>query len=124
MADCNTGVLRHRYGKATSCTLFEMYGMTSTLPFVIIFLLTGGRLMADCSPSVTVQVPVAACKSGTATAAVIGAAGATYAWTVDGGTIIGDAAGDRINISLGANTAATVSVTIWLSALSRRNQAG
>jgi hypothetical protein len=86
--------------------------MKSILATAIISLLTGARLIADCSPSVTVQVPVAACKSGTATAAVTGVAGATYAWTVDGGTIAGDAAGDRVNISLGTNAAATVSVTM------------
>lgn len=86
--------------------------MKSTLAFAVIFLLAAARLMADCSPFVTVQVPVAACKSGTATAAVFGVAGATYAWTVDGGTIAGDAAGDRINISLGTNTTATASVTV------------
>jgi hypothetical protein len=89
-----------------------MYGMKSTLAFVIISLLTGARLMADCSQSVTVQVPAAACKSGTATAAVTGSVGATYAWTVDGGTIVGDSAGDRINISLGTNATATASVTM------------
>ena len=112
MADCNTGVLRHRYGKATSCTLFEMYSMKSTVAFAIISLLAGTPMMADCSPSVVVQVPVAACKSGTATAAVTGPPGATYAWTVDGGTIVGDAAGDRVNISLGTNATATASVTM------------
>lgn len=89
-----------------------MHGMKSTLAFAIISLLTGARLMADCSPSVTVQVPVAACKSGTATAAVTGLPGATYAWAVDGGTIVGDAAGDRINISLGTTATATASVTM------------
>ncbi len=86
--------------------------MKSILATTIISLLTGARLIADCSPTVTVQVPLAACKSGTATAAVTGVAGATYAWTVDGGTIAGDAAGDRVNISLGTNAAATVSVTV------------
>lgn len=89
-----------------------MPGMKSVLTTSITLLLTAFRLAAGCSPSVTVQVPVAACKSGTATAAVTGVAGATYAWTVGGGTIAGDAAGDRINISLGTNAAATVSVTM------------
>jgi hypothetical protein len=89
-----------------------MHGRKSTLAIIIVSFLAAFRLLADCSPSVVVQVPVAACKSGTATAAVAGPAGATYAWMVDGGTIAGDAAGDRINISLGTNAAATVSVTM------------
>lgn len=79
---------------------------------VIAAIIAASRLSADCSPAAVVQVPVAACKSGMATAAVAGVPGATYAWSVDGGTIVGDAAGDRINISLGTNTTTTVSVTM------------
>jgi hypothetical protein len=59
-----------------------------------------------------VLAPPNACKSGTATVAVIGVPGATYAWTVDGGTIAGDAASDRVNLTFGSNAAATVSVTM------------
>jgi hypothetical protein len=59
-----------------------------------------------------VQVPPTACKSGTATVGVAGVPGATYAWTVDGGTITGDATGDRIIINLGTNTTAMASVTV------------
>src|SRR6476646_578306 len=70
------------------------------------------HLQADCSPTVAVQVPATACKSGTATAGVMAVPGATYAWTVDGGQIAGDAAGDHITITLGTNTKATASVTM------------
>jgi len=70
------------------------------------------RLFADCSPAAVVLVPGSGCKSGTATAAVSGVPGATYSWTVDGGTIAGDATGDRINIALGSNATTTVSVTM------------
>lgn len=59
-----------------------------------------------------VLAPPNACKSGTATVAVIGVPGATYAWTVDGGTIAGDATSDRVNLTFGSNAAATVSVTM------------
>src|SRR3954469_7905691 len=74
--------------------------------------IAAARLSADCSPAVVVLVPGTACKSGAATAAVNGIPGATYAWTVDGGTIAGDAAGDRINVTLGTNATATASVTM------------
>jgi hypothetical protein len=47
-----------------------------------------------------------------ATAAVVGVPGATYTWTVDGGLIVGDAASDRINIALGTQATATVSVSM------------
>jgi hypothetical protein len=69
-------------------------------------------LSGECSPAVAVLAPPNACKSGTATVGVIGVPGATYAWTVDGGTIAGDAASDRVNLTFGANAAATVSVTM------------
>jgi hypothetical protein len=75
-------------------------------------LLLAGRMMADCAPTVTVQVPVTACRSGQATAATIGVPGATYSWTIDGGTIVGDATGDHITIALGTAAKATVSVAM------------
>jgi len=70
------------------------------------------RLSADCAPTVAVQVPATACRSGQATAAVTGVPGATYSWTVDGGTIVGDATGDHITIALGTAAKATVSVAM------------
>ncbi|HSY51791.1 MAG TPA: hypothetical protein VLC46_23515 [Thermoanaerobaculia bacterium] len=74
--------------------------------------LTTLRLAADCSSTVVVQVPATACKSGTATAAVAAVPGAIYAWTVDGGQIVGDATSDQIIISLGTGAKATASVTV------------
>jgi hypothetical protein len=74
------------------------------------------RVSAQCSSSVAVQVPASACKLGTATAAVTAIAGASYAWTVDGGTINGDATGDRVNLILGTKDTATVSVTVTAGA--------
>ena len=88
--------------------------MLGSKSFAIILLLslTAVRLAADCPSTVIVQVPVTACKSGKATAAVIGVPGASYAWTVDGGTIAGDATGDHIAITLGTGAKAVVSVTM------------
>jgi len=79
---------------------------------VIVAFIAAVRLSADCAPTVPVQVPVTACKSGQATAAVIGIPGATYSWTIDGGTIVGDATGDQITIALGTAAKATVSVAM------------
>src|SRR5438270_12626058 len=70
------------------------------------------RLSGECSSTLAVLAPPNACKSGTATVAVIGVPGAAYAWTVDGGTIAGDAASDRVNLTFGSNSTATVSVTM------------
>jgi hypothetical protein len=80
---------------------------------IVVFLsLAAVRLAADCPSTVVVQVPVTACKSGTATASVLGVPGASYAWTIDGGTIVGDATGDHIVITLGTAAKAVVSVTM------------
>jgi hypothetical protein len=43
---------------------------------------------AACSPSVAVRVPLAACRFGTAEAQVEPIPGATYQWTIEGGTIL------------------------------------
>ncbi len=83
-----------------------------SVAMALVSIIAAARLMADCSPTVAVQVPVTACKSGTATAAVIGVPGAAYAWTIDGGTIVGDATGDHIAIALGTAAKAVVSVTM------------
>lgn len=92
--------------------------MPGRISFAIVFALSLAalRLAADCPSSVVVQVPVTACKSGTATAAVLGVPGAAYAWTVDGGTIVGDATGDHIVISLGTGAKTVVSVTMTADA--------
>jgi hypothetical protein len=84
----------------------------SLLVLSLLSFLPALHLQADCSPTVAVLVPATACKSGTATAGVIAVPGATYAWTVDGGQIAGDAAGDHITITLGTNAKATASVTM------------
>jgi len=89
-----------------------MPGRKSLLALCLLSFLPVLHLQADCSPTVAVQVPATACKSGTATAGVIAVPGATYAWTVDGGQIAGDASGDHITITLGTNTKATASVTM------------
>lgn len=92
-------------------TLFGMPGRKS-FAMVVALSLAAVRLSADCQPTVSVQVPVTACKSGTATASVLGVSGADYAWTIDGGTIVGDATGDHIAITLGTGAKAVVSVTM------------
>jgi hypothetical protein len=89
-----------------------MPGSKSLLVVCLISFLPTVYLHAECSPAVSVQVPATACKSGTATAAVIAVPGATYAWTVDGGQISGDAASNHVTIILGTATKATASVTV------------
>lgn len=64
-----------------------------------------------CSNYVIVQVPQSACKSGTATAAIPPMEGATYAWSVEGGRIVGAADGPQITIALGDAASVTVTVT-------------
>jgi hypothetical protein len=82
------------------------------LSVAIASLVLSVRLTAQCSSSIAVQAPLFACKMGTATVGVTPVRGASYTWTVDGGTIVGDATGDRISIALGTNDTATASVTV------------
>jgi hypothetical protein len=89
-----------------------MPGRKSLFVIALVSFVPALYLQADCSPTVAVQVPATACKSGTATAAVIAVPGATYAWTVDGGQIAGDASGDHVTIVLGTNAKATASVAL------------
>src|SRR5207253_1775934 len=89
-----------------------MPGMKSFLTLALASLIATVRLAAECAPITVVQVPPTACKSGTATVAVATVPGATYAWTVDGGTISGDATGALITIALGTKDKATASVTV------------
>jgi len=84
----------------------------SLLIITLLSLVTTLRASGECSSTVAVLAPPTACKSGTATVAVVGVPGATYAWTVDGGTIAGDASSDRVNLTFGSSAAATVSVTM------------
>jgi hypothetical protein len=89
-----------------------MPGKKSLFLLVLVFVAGTVRLTAQCSSTVTVQAPPTACKSGTATVAVAAVPGATYAWSVDGGTITGNANSDQITIALGTRATATASVTI------------
>ena len=89
-----------------------MSGKNPLFAAALLSLVVTARLAADCSPAVAVLVPATACKSGTATVGVLAVPGASYAWTVTGGQIAGDASGDRITIALGTGTTATASVTV------------
>jgi hypothetical protein len=89
-----------------------MPGKKSLQTFAIVLLTGTARLVAECSSAMAVQAPATACKSGTATIAVAAVRGATYTWTVDGGTINGDATGDHITVTLGTKDTATAFVTM------------
>jgi hypothetical protein len=79
--------------------------------FAVSSLVVSLRAAGQCPATATVQAPLNACKSGTATAIVAQIPGATYAWTVEGGEIVGDAGSDQVTIALGTGATATVSVT-------------
>src|SRR2546423_9310822 len=88
------------------------YNIAVIRPFlllVVIPLVCVLGLDAETSP---LRLPVSACKNGTATAAMPLIAGATYAWTVDGGTIIAGAGTERITMRFGSSDVARVSVTV------------
>src|SRR5437763_7652057 len=60
----------------------------------------------------SLRLPASACKNGTATAATAAIAGATYDWSVDGGSIIAGAGTERITIRFSGAADARVAVTI------------
>lgn len=70
------------------------------------------RPVEACSETVVVEAPLNGCKFGTATVAVDSIPGAAYSWTVDGATVLSGAGTSSINLSLGSNASAAVSVDV------------
>lgn len=68
---------------------------------------------ATCAPTVPVRVPLLACRFGTAEAQVEPIPGATYAWTVEGGTIVSGNGTPAVLLGFGGafSVAARVTVT-------------
>src|ERR1700682_4052167 len=104
------------HNPSRQCVRFVRYHaqMLRRVPFVAIVvfsLLAPLPTEAQCPSTAIVQVSPTACKAGTATAVVVPIAGATYAWTVEGGDIVGDAGADHVTIAFGTSATATVSVT-------------
>lgn len=77
--------------------------------FVAILSLCSLVVGAETSP---LRLPASACKNGTATAAMPLIAGASYDWTVDGGTIVAGAGTERVSIRFDGGDSAHVSVTV------------
>ena len=59
-----------------------------------------------------IAAPLFGCRNGVATAQVARMDGATYAWSVAGGTIVAGAAADRVTVQLGEADAVTLSCQI------------
>src|SRR5437773_2487450 len=72
-------------------------------------------LGAETSP---LRLPSSGCKNGTATAAIPFIAGASYAWTVDGGTIVNGDGTERITIRFNDAAASHVAVIVRSGILS------
>ena len=69
-------------------------------------------LDVSCSQSVAVNLPLFGCRLGSASASISPIDGATYTWTVVGGTIISGNGTPRVVLSLGDAANAQVSVSI------------
>jgi hypothetical protein len=69
-------------------------------------------LDSSCSGTVAVSLPLFGCRLGSASASVAPAEGATYAWSVAGGTIINGNGTPRVIISFADTATAQVSVAV------------
>jgi hypothetical protein len=67
---------------------------------------------ATCAPTVPVRVPLFACRFGTAEAQVEPIPGATYAWTVEGGTIVSGNGTPSVLLGFGGAFSAAARVTV------------
>lgn len=67
---------------------------------------------ATCAPIVPVRVPLLACRFGTAEAQVEPIPGATYAWTVEGGTIVSGNGTHSVLLGFGGAFSAATRVTV------------
>jgi hypothetical protein len=67
---------------------------------------------ATCAPTVPVRVPLLSCRFGTAEAQVEPIAGATYQWSVDGGTLVSGDGTPSVLIGFGGASSALARVTI------------
>lgn len=85
---------------------------TRTLPDGDEQRLVGAAVEPSCPFRVSLSLPLFGCRFGTATASVGAIDGATYAWSVVGGSILSGNGTPRISISLGAGANTQVSVIV------------
>jgi hypothetical protein len=69
---------------------------------------------ATCAPTITVRVPLMSCRFGTAEAQVEPISGATYAWTVEGATVVSGNGTPSVLLGFGGAFSAVVRVNVTL----------
>ena len=77
----------------------------------LLFSLASG-VSADCPLTPAISGPRTACKLGDAVMTVPGIDGATYAWLVDGATIVSGNGTSQIHLALGSGATVKVSVAV------------
>jgi hypothetical protein len=70
------------------------------------------RVVESCPQIVQLQMAPVGCRLGSAIAAVDPVGGATYSWTVQGGTLLSGAGTERILLALGSGNSVKVSVVV------------
>lgn len=78
---------------------------------------------AEC-PTPSLALPLTGCRFGAAAASVTPVDGATYAWTIEGGTLLSGAGTERVLIAIGSGLTLKVTATIASPACGVRNAAG
>lgn len=89
--------------------------MKTFLTALAAFAVAGAALatrVQSCPTAVQLQMAPTGCRLGTAIAAVDAIDGATYAWTVQGGTLVSGAGTERIVVALGSGQTVKVSVLV------------
>ena len=78
---------------------------------------------AEC-PTPALFLPLTGCRFGSAVAAVKPVDGATYSWTIEGGTLLSGAGSERVLIAIGSGLTLKVTATIASPSCGARNAAG
>jgi hypothetical protein len=78
---------------------------------------------AEC-PAPAVQLALTGCRFGSAVATVVPILGATYSWTIEGGTLLGGAGSERVVIGIGSGLVLKVTVTIASPSCGTQTTAG
>lgn len=90
-----------------SVTIADANGCSATSPATVV--------TVNPIPAANVVAPVSVCAAGSSSASVAAQPGATYAWTISGGTITAGQGTDTVSFTAGNSGAVTFGVTVTLN---------
>jgi hypothetical protein len=78
-----------------------------------------GPTADGCPSTIPIMLPRSGCRFGTAVVAVAAVPGASYAWSIDGGTFLDGIGTDRVTIALGGGDTLKIDVAVATSGCTR-----